>query len=195
MPRFCALLLALPVVGICAGAPVPPHARNPVLYFPTTVGSKSVYQQGDEEVVETVTAVERTKEGFIVNTERSAGDGTPLGSERVRVSEGGVFRIAMGKHEFAPPLCALKLPLKTGEPWAWETNLLGADVKGKCAAFPEEKVEVPAGTFAAIRVEWNKPAAGGAPESTWWFAPGIGLIKRSYGKCPAEVLKSFAPGR
>lgn len=63
-------------------------------------------------------------------------------------------------------------------------------------AFGPEVVEVPAGRFAAIRVEQeSSPFADKAVKSTSWYAPGVGLVKKVHPDGSAQVLKSFTPGR
>jgi len=40
-----------------------------------------------------------------------------------------------------------------------------------------ERIEVPAGTYDAARVLWSTGDEGFARADTWWFAPGVGLVR------------------
>jgi hypothetical protein len=55
-------------------------------------------------------------------------------------------------------------------------------------------VEVPAGKFKALRVEWKTDENVLALTATRWYAPGVGLVKEvtsSGGAEQTQVLKSF----
>jgi hypothetical protein len=192
------LALALPLL---TAAPVPTHLMpEPVYYFPTTVGTKWVYQEGIRQRTEVVTEVEgkgATKVVFVGLEEK----GKVLPWVNVEVSRRGLFRVWCRGNKDDPPHPWLKLPVEGGGEWAYDDIGLGGRILGKVratASGPEE-VEVPAGTYRAIRVEMSWPARGGlgdwAPStSTRWYAPGVGLVKQT-GPSYEEVLKSFAPGR
>jgi len=58
-----------------------------------------------------------------------------------------------------------------------------------------EEVEVPAGRFRAVRVEWDRDHPR-SPDfrTTIWYAPGVGEVKVALDGKPWTVLKAFSPG-
>jgi hypothetical protein len=92
---------------------------------------------------------------------------------------------------FGPPL---KLPVKVGESWTKD-----ADPKQQLPSQSSykvvkvEDVEVPAGTFKALRVETTLTRDDFPINSVWWYAPGVGLVKmesRLGGSVRTRTLKS-----
>jgi hypothetical protein len=63
-----------------------------------------------------------------------------------------------------------------------------------CTAVGVERVEVPAGTFDALRIECRTVVAGEIVMAREWWAPGIGLVRQIRGEGEL-VLKSFTPGK
>jgi hypothetical protein len=54
-----------------------------------------------------------------------------------------------------------------------------------------EEVEVPAGRFATVRVDWEFTFVGDKPRwATYWFAAGVGPVKM-VNEYEEWVLKSF----
>jgi len=120
MGRLSVLALAL-VTMAAAGvaAPVPTAAQKPVLYYPTAVGAKWVYDWGGVDRVEQVTAV-GVKDGKTVVTV-----GVLVGEKvtpycKVLVSNQGLFFGTDGLEERKFPHALLKLPAKSGDQWDWE---------------------------------------------------------------------------
>ena len=71
--------------------------------------------------------------------------------------------------------------------------------KFKYTTGKEEEVEVPAGKFKAIRVEMENVINGAVFRTTYWHAPGAGMVKivshdHKRGD-RVQVLKSFTPGK
>lgn len=68
MTRLACLLL---FSGIAVAAPVPKDAGKDVIYFPTTVGAKWVYEGADGETEEVeVYEVEKDRDGLVVGRRR-----------------------------------------------------------------------------------------------------------------------------
>ncbi|HEX3151677.1 MAG TPA: hypothetical protein VHR66_26635 [Gemmataceae bacterium] len=153
MRRTIATLQTL-LLSVCAAsaAPKPKDDGKPVLYFPSRVGTKWVYDEGRETSFE-VSAVEIKADVTIVTVDAIRPKGKSL-HEKVSVSAKGVERIQFSNYEpFSYWL--LKLPAKVGDSWdfdvAKQSTLRGE--KGTKTIGETELIEVPAGKFRAICVE------------------------------------------
>jgi hypothetical protein len=197
------LILGLSVVAVVVGcaalaAPVPRESqKGPRLYFPTTVGAEWVYETPEgQEYTDYLSKAEQSDGATVVTVERCA-EGRPQSSETIRVGLDGLFLLANARGKKDPPECMLKLPFKADE--RWEGYSLLSDPGYVNVAVTEEKVEVPAGTFTAIRVE-TEETRNGKTQQVWthWYAPVVGLIKFqgpvSRDRGPT-VLKSFKLGK
>lgn len=172
------LTLGLPTVA----APVPKVKGSPY-HFPTTVGAKWVYETPDgglESAV--VSAVEKDGDDLIVS--REGVDGTRTAYTKTVVSPDGLRQ----EREFTGGKLGwvLKSTAKAGDSWDMPEG-------GKRTVHGPEAVEVPAGKFTALRVEWEQ--SGG--KCTSWYAPGVGEVKRvmKWGETETvtRALKSFTP--
>ena len=202
MKARVALALALAVctalvLRISTAAPVPQDKPKAGLYHPTRVGAKWVYKSGDQDSVEVVTDVKEKDGAKLVTVGyESRGEVTP--SHVVSVSDKGLCVLAFNVAELTEPLWLLKLPHAPGN--KWEAVLAGAPwgrTVGSAKAEGPERVEVPAGTYQAIRVELEIPyidGREGKARKTIWYAPGVGKVKEVYGE-QVELLKSFDPGK
>ena len=101
-------------LGINSAAPIPEVAKNPVLYYPTTVGSKWVYESKDGEETRVVTRVEEKNGAKVVTVEESTGGKVRL-TTCVAVSEKGLLTVPTDKYN--EPIWLLQLPLKAGKQW------------------------------------------------------------------------------
>lgn len=195
MIRLLAASLILALTHVVFGAPVPKTkpSKEPI-YFPTRVGAKWVYRSNPGgDITEVITAVQKKDGANIVAVGLELPGGQVLPSQKISVSEKGLFRVASGSHEHKPYLCLLRLPFKQGAKWAANTTVGGSELKGTRTAYKADSVEVPAGTFKAIRVESEYTRDGVTHRATFWYAAGIGLVKYVDGK-KITVLKSFTPG-
>ncbi|HSI33895.1 MAG: tetratricopeptide repeat protein [Phycisphaerae bacterium] len=77
---------------------------------------------------------------------------------------------------------ALMLPRNVKQGDKWEIKLPPPSRAYSAVCLGSERVTVPAGTFDAVKVYGI--AASGQPgdraESTWWYAPRVGLVKTQY---------------
>jgi len=82
------------------------------------------------------------------------------------------------KAEFQPTRQLLKNPIGNGDSWQWKgKGMMGLDIEESNSASGPETVSVPAGKFTAMKVT-TRVVQGGAPVTkTYWYAPGIGLVK------------------
>jgi hypothetical protein len=198
LAALAALLASLPVTP---AAPIHPGAEGPGPYFPTEVGFRWVYQVtypllGDQEYAqeytEVVTAVGRKDAAIEVAVGRVGWEGRVYPSEVVSVSARGLFRVWSVEGRPVTPVCLLKLPARAGDRWDYEVSFPGWPrvETGRMAAEPE-KVNVPAGTFRAVRV--TVETADVASPMRFWYSPGLGVVKARFGD-EVRVLKSFTPG-
>jgi hypothetical protein len=188
---FLALLAATAV----SAAPLGKGPDRP-LYYPVTVGAKSVLEYVPAagaggttfESVETVTAVEAKDGRYRVTAEREVKAKNLV--TVYEVSADGVRRLASGGKDLAAPVPLIKLPAKAGETWtaAGSTYTVGAEVE----------VEVPAGKYKAVPVTSEQDRGGETLKATTWMAAGVGVVKRvisANGTDTVYVLKSFTPGK
>ncbi|VTR96146.1 Uncharacterized protein OS=Neosynechococcus sphagnicola sy1 GN=DO97_13785 PE=4 SV=1: DUF3108 [Gemmata massiliana] len=193
------LLITLPTfvafIALAPAAPVPP-AQKPVLYYPTSVGAKRVYEWGGNNRTEQVTAVDE-KDGKTIVTVGVLVDEKVTPYCKILVSDKGLFFGVDGLEETKFPYPMLKLPAKAGDRWDWEV----AEVARKviCTVGAVEEVEVPAGKFQTIRVESEAPVGKtGTQKTTQWYAPNMGWVKmvtRAGNAEETRVLKSFTLGK
>ena len=196
-----AISCLIPVITLGA-APIPKDAKKPVLYFPTKVGAKWVYEFEDGTTyTEAVTKVQKGKDGGFRVTAGKVRDEVALALDLYEVSDKGLFLLEAGKAAFDPPMSYINLSQKVGVKWENKSTLLGDIVDHGTRRIVEiEKVEVPAGKFDAIRIENQPPATVGQKAEqvthTYWYAPDVGLVKLSSTKKDVNrVLKSFTPGK
>jgi hypothetical protein len=202
MPRrttLCVVLVLLPPPA--ASAPKPKTDDKAGLYLPTTVGDMRLLESSQNgrtsEISEWVTAVE-TKGGMtVVSFSRQAGGPTLY---QYGASADGMFRVSSAGVVYDPPYRLLKLPPKEGETWEAESPATPGQParKFKYTTGKEEEVEVPAGKFKAVRVEMENEINGAVLRTTYWHAPGAGMVKivthENRGD-RVQVLKSFTPGK
>lgn len=195
MLRVLAIVSGLALVSALApAAPVPKGAEKPsVYYFPTTVGTKWVYQTltpFDSTETMVVTKVEAKGEVRIVSSAVVTDDELrPQWDTEVSPKGLVVLHRVTGDDS---RLCLLKLPLDAHKKWEYEDPLRRGVVEVVTSG--PEKVTVPAGTFRAVRVVRTFTESIHGLQTTSWFAPGVGEIKRS-SRNFSRVLKSFTPGK
>ena len=217
-------LMTVAFVGVAAlcgatAAPAPKGGDAP-LYFPTEVGTKWVMRHpwkpaGYSDTTYTVTAVEEKDGAKLVTVSESytvdwSGIIKVVGQEgpdveaidrpdaRYRVSAHGVFVLANYDFEKKQlvdrkePRCVLRLPAKPGD------REQGKDggYKWTSTVGKPERVKVAAGTFEAIRVDFESTQdEKGLPHRTFWHAPGIGVVKSVAGDKVGVELISFTPAK
>lgn len=153
---------------------------DPPYYAATKVGDQLEYRANGKITHTTViTKVEHVKGGLLVTQK--------LGRE-LYVSAEAIVVTTMD-----PPITIFRPKAKTGDRWEWKgkTNLKFSYTMGGT-----EVVEVPAGKFNAVRVEWTD---NNGNSSTLWYASNVGEVKRvvnaGTGKGEIRVLHSFTSGK
>jgi hypothetical protein len=196
------LSLALIAARPAAAAPaLKESAEGP--YFPTRVGARWVTETGGKEYAHVVTAVTRDGKETVVAVGREETVGAGPGKGRrvitpqrtVRVSADGLSLTRDFFGELDSPYLLLRVPAKRGDAWTGRLDQGAFWVRGKRTVAGVEEVEVPAGRFRTVRVEWDRDQPGGPDfRTTIWYAPGVGEVKIALDGKPWTVLKSFAPG-
>ena len=213
--QMTALMSVMIACATQSAEPAPPPRLKPTYHFPTTVGTKWVYEQrfyGEmpEQWAEVITEVKKEGADRIVSVGRVGNDGKVTPTEVYRVADEKADRLSRDGVKDDPPLrlferklAALNLRpgrLRPQSKWIWAPQLTS--------------VTVPAGTYQACEPESGQEIMKEQPlrlvvplREVSWYAPGIGLVKRaslSRGlplggeKAPPVlevVLKSFTPGK
>jgi hypothetical protein len=195
-PLAAASALVL-LLAAAPAAPVPKEKSKTPNYYPTALGSRWVYKVGETEIVTEVTAVE-SKEDARLATIATLINGKAVSTERIVVSDKGVYRDQMNKAAIEPPICILQLPHKPGDTWEVDSKIQGQATKVSFTAGQPEEVEVPAGKYRAVRVDGDGVIAGAQTKVTYWFAPDVGIVKLKYTIAGSDAileLKSFTPGK
>jgi hypothetical protein len=173
-------------------APTPPDAGQSPYYFPTRVGTKWVsgWSGRDDDDCGHVVIRSVEKDGRYLVTVKATGvdwvDDERTTYWRYEVSRDGLVKRSGGwESENEPddwmPYVLLKLPHREGEKWKHWPEDDRVVVTG-----PVETVKVTAGTFEAIRVDRKDKDE----PCSFWYAPGVGLVKNQ-GKTSGIELKSF----
>lgn len=173
-------VVILPILGLllamAPAAPVPRVSKPAELYFPTKIGIKQVYrvEQSKKEVVELVEDAEVKDGEVIVTVHRDPKDTTLPEREKVSVSAKGLVRVEESGQPVRPPVWLLKLPHEPGAKW----ENVHRSTKNTYTAGAVEEVEVPAGRFKATPVIRHWSILDTPVQTTDWYAPGVGLVKR-----------------
>ena len=214
------LTALMAVIFICvaqSAEPAPPPRLKPTYHFPTTVGTKWVYEErfhGEmaQQWTEIITEVKKEGAERIVSVGRVGNDEKVTLTEVYRVSDEKLDRLSRDGVKDDPPrrlferkLADLNLQPRRQPPrlkliWAPQTVLL----------------TVPAGTYPACVLESGQELMKESQfglvvplREVSWYAPGIGLVKRASLprglplRRPRQdvppilevVLKSFTPGK
>jgi hypothetical protein len=190
--------LALLVVAVGPGVvtTAPRLKDREVDVFPTSVGSRWVYQCGDHEEVQVVTKVEVGAAGTRVHVAEVVAGGAERPAMVVLVNSKGLFLVEEVGQPYDPPWCILKLPAVPDEEWEATTRrpdvgpLSHAVTTGK-----PERLTVAAGEFKVIPLaETTKLGPGRGASSDYSYAPGIGWARIVVGGRTEKELKSFTSG-
>jgi len=194
--RLVALPTLLLAVALAPAAPRSKDTEGTPTYYPAALGARWVYEYNGRDVTWEVTRVEaRGEETLVTVSEVTGGRLSPL--EKVAITPKGLFRseaagVAVGSW------CVLRFPVREGTTWDFEfaprPGLVGQS--GTMTVGKTEDVEVPAGKFAAVRVEMAVTVRKGVRldppiKSTTWYAPEVGVVKSVSDPGSTRVLKSF----
>jgi hypothetical protein len=192
----CSLLLFCCSTAAFPAAPT--EETKPVLYFPTTVGTRWEYESDEVVSIKVITDVKDVEGGKQIDIGHEKKDGKVTHDARWVVSEKGLYLPAgqgAGGLKLKEPCWILKLPHKDGNKWDTVISIEPGKWGGVSTASGPEEVKVPAGTYQALVVRYEGNAPGQEKVViTRWFAPDVGKVKEVYDK-KASVLKRFTPGK
>ena len=185
-------------------------------YFPLGKGHKWVYKTDYDEdtlIVHEVTATEKVGETecFILET-RAVNEkeerNRVLRKEWLGVSEEGVkiHQMLRGRSQMdvETPFFKLKRDLKKDDEWVGEAKASENPAKHHYRVEREEEVQVPAGTFKAVKVAVKiESGTRNVAEGHEWYARNVGLVKSEmtlkFGGSDSTTivseLKEFKPGK
>ena len=182
-------------------APVPKDGDKPRRFFPVTSGTQWVYRMSDQTTTIKVT--------FVISNAKADGEtfslsiGEVLDKGRIRPSEDfivsskGLFLAGDALGDYDPPLCLVQYPGDPGTAWKNKSLCRKGTIENALAIGELEEVEVPAGKFKAYPVTCKHTAVL-TWEGTFWYAPGVGVVKKVYNPNSDRkvefALISFKPG-
>jgi hypothetical protein len=195
LSRISLVALTCVLISACQ-APLAPQAKvsrtnalqvrsQAADYYPLAMGAQWEYrllQKQDDGVVREkpmsirITQVTDLGEGLVeAVTERRYEAWSPPAT-RVRRSAGQVVLSRLSDPVDGPSLTILKFPFETGA--TWPGRPFGGGNTETIAPQGDETVQVPAGTFKAMRVDHQIRYSNGATDTlSYWYAPGRGVVK------------------
>ena len=134
----------------------------------------------------------------VVVTPNNAGNDPPSRFHATtKVSATGLDAVRMEQAVYDPPVPLLRGPRAGKAEWTDEGAPNLRRPRTTYVATEPGTVDVPAGRFQAVKVVQTGDPQDGT--KTWWYAPGVGLLKREHGVGEAAqvaiTLKSFTPGK
>lgn len=188
-------------LSVARPAPILKVPEKDALFLASKIGDKLVYE-------ETVSGVRKEDERWVTATDKHRGlvvvtfsfsfERDAASDYRMGASADGVFRLPRQGEIPEQPHRLVRLPAKEGDGWAEEPRSEDDDPITQYTTGKVEVVEVPAGRFTAVRVDAVHRANGGTVRVTYWWAAGIGMVKKvakGPGIDEVRVLKSFTPGK
>jgi len=194
VPRAPALVsLLLLAAALSLPCPRTLATRRPAAapdYFPLAVGNSWTYRAGSPHVdlpeqhfTTTVAAARRDRAVWFLLRDYQGGD------HWVRRTAGRVVE--------APARLWYRFDLPVGGSWTMRIagGLPGSDGARLTLAARNETVETPAGTFrGCLRIDYRHRVADAGVISEW-FAPGVGLVKRSESRIFGEWITLLEQAR
>jgi len=161
--------------------------------YPLTVGSKWIFEAGQNQLIEEVTKSEIIDGEQCVRVETRV-NGQVVAFEHLAARTDGIYRVTVSGERVVPPLCFLKYNTVMRTPWNVSSRVNGVMISGEFA-LEKTQVSVPAGDFQAVAVRGTKfESEAGSLEFTYYFVPGIGKVKQvisARGRSAELVLKEY----
>jgi len=157
--------------------------------FPAKSGSWWTYKTTDwkgtvGEIKYRLVGLKKEKNGdcsFRLVSNNAAGPTTKYYTKRgektylTRIDVGGK---SVSSNTFTPPKLVIDNKIRTGSIWQWNsTNIDSGKPSERWQVFPIEKVKVPAGEFACLRIGGLKVGGQQVLYQSRMFCPNIGLVK------------------
>jgi hypothetical protein len=202
--RKCIGLLIVLVAAV-SGRPSLPAADKDAKtpdYYPLQAGSKWHYQvQVDGEkkgqVTSQIAKIEKIDGQSLARLETTV-QGSVTASEHLSNTAKGLYRHRYNGMEVTPPICLLKYPVKKGESWEADAKIGDETIKGTCRV-SEAEIEVPAGKYKTVVVQFDAQAGQVKIKTTYWFAAGTGMVKQTAtindGQTITLSLEKYEPGK
>jgi hypothetical protein len=195
--RLSATFAVVLALSPAAGAPKLREKPAPDLFFPTTVGTTWVYQDGTAELTEVITKVDHRPDGAVVSVGRIQGwKVVPL--RRLLVTRRTLYEVADRKGPYDTPWCIFKVHAAAGDTWLMVDPgpaVVGIDIH--CEARPPIELVLPFCQCSAVGVRWVAEIKGANhtwTAATYWFAKGMGVVLVETSGSP-RVLKAFFPNK
>lgn len=179
---FLLIFLAMASVAIAATPPL-----SPPDYFPLRTGYWWKYQAnnslGNQSKFTIQVLAEQQQRGATLYQVETRSSTTPILNWYSKLS-GWVlatrqtYPATNQQVDFQPAKKFLKNPMIQGDVWQWEgKGMLGIALKESSQVAGIEEIEVPAGTFQAMKIVTQAMQGGTTIKRTYWSANQIGLIK------------------
>ncbi|MBI2823061.1 MAG: DUF3108 domain-containing protein [Planctomycetia bacterium] len=170
-------------------------------YYPLAAGTKWTFhgEAGGQkiEVTNQVAKIETIDNQPLVRVETLVG-GKIVANEHLKGTDAGVFRHRFNGGEMVPPVCVIKYPVVEGDSWKSNVKIGPESVDMTSRVEKEEEIEVPAGKYKAVKVRVDANTKGQKITNTYWFAPGVGIVKQEAAVNGGTIvmnLAKFEPGK
>jgi hypothetical protein len=194
------LLALLGTNATLVAAPNPERAK-PEFFVPTTVGTKWLYQKGNEDYTETITESKPDRGRVVIKVEGRRADDRLFQTEWIVVAPDGLFRARPSDLKSDPAECFYRIPNRSGDSWGvTRATKDGIVANESWKVGGSSEISVAAGKFTAVEIEWTHVRAKDTLEVRYWYAEGVGLLKQSIHVGEKEwitlmELKKLTPGR
>lgn len=175
-------------------APVPPKVST-IPFFPTDVGTTWVYSYPTGKLVYKISCSYRLPvTGIcIIKVVETVDDGT-IPVYTVVLSKKGMAFLAPSESSINTATWMIKFGDDTSRKWDFDCVSKGNRIKGTITVSEPQKLKVPAGSYDAVRVHWDYRINEDRQRRSYWYAPGVGLLKQET-ETSYLVLDSFTkPG-
>jgi hypothetical protein len=169
-------------------------------FYPLQVGNtwhfKAEVMGKTNKTVYKVTRIEKV-DGVDLAVLEVTVEGKVVATEHVQQTDKGVFRHKFNAAAIEPPFRMLPYPIKADEKWEGEIKS-GGTAGNYTARTKEEEIEVPAGKFKTIRVDFDLVEKGNKVSTSYWFAADTGFVKQTVDAGPLHVvisLEKFEAGK
>jgi hypothetical protein len=201
--RTCAWAVLALLLWIGASRAESLPAQTP--WFPLQKGTTWHYRAGESRYLVRVAEHEKVGEVPCARLE-AVRDGKVVGTEHVRVTADGVYRVDLEvrrddqvlRQTPKPAILLLPLPPRNGQTFTVKSQVNGKEYAGTFKVETQE-VKVPAGTYKAVAVDTrNLEAEGLSSDMTVWYAEKVGMVKQfiKVGGQRVEIeLEKFEPGK
>lgn len=153
---------------------------------------------GGVEVPVTLVSKAEPQKLVVISQVDDQGKVAELDREVYRWDNTSFFFVSSSSESYNPPIPVLQFPFTSGDTWDWTGKVtLGARTYDAKADVKTETttLNLPTGNFQAIQSVVSLHTEFGSPEGTrrefkFWFRPGEGLVKRTFGQSSERSPRS-----